>query len=43
MIDVEMVLNLLETDEKIKEVENPIHCNIKEGSIEFRNVTFTYD
>jgi hypothetical protein len=31
MVDVEMVLNLLETDERIKEVENPIQCKIKEG------------
>lgn len=43
MVDVEMVLNLLEVDEKIKEVDNPIDCNIKGGEIEFKNVTFTYD
>jgi ABC-type transport system involved in Fe-S cluster assembly fused permease/ATPase subunit len=43
MVDVEMVLNLLDIDEKIKEVPNPIDCRIKGGDIEFKNVTFTYD
>jgi ABC-type multidrug transport system fused ATPase/permease subunit len=43
MVDVEQVLNLLEVDEKIKEVENPIEANIKGGEIEFKNVSFTYD
>ena len=43
MVDVEQVLNLLEVDEKIPEVENPINCNIKAGEIEFKDVSFTYD
>ena len=43
MVDVEQVLNLLEVDERIKEVDNPIDANIKHGEIEFRNVSFTYD
>ena len=43
MVDVEQVLNLLEVDERIKEVDNTIDANIKHGEIEFRNVSFTYD
>jgi ATP-binding cassette subfamily B protein len=43
MVDVEMVFELLEVDEKIKEVDDPINANIHRGEIEFRNVSFTYD
>lgn len=43
MVDVEMVFELLEIDEKIKEIENPIEDRIEKGEIEFRNVSFTYD
>ena len=43
MVDVEQVLNLLEVDEKIKEVNHPINCNVSKGEIEFKNVSFTYD
>jgi ATP-binding cassette subfamily B protein len=43
MTDVEMVFELLEIDETIKEVRNPIPPSIKGGEIEFKNVFFTYD
>ena len=42
-VDVEIVLELLKTEESITEVENPIEANIQRGEIEFRNVCFTYD
>lgn len=43
MVDVELVFELLEVDEEIKEIENPKPANITKGEIEFRNVRFTYD
>ena len=43
MVDVEQVLNLLEVDEKIAEIDNPIPSKISRGEIEFKNVSFTYD
>jgi ATP-binding cassette subfamily B protein len=43
MVDVELVFELLEIDDAIKEVDNPIEANIHSGEIEFKNVTFTYD
>lgn len=43
MVDVELVFELLEVEEQIKEIENPIPASIKRGEIEFRNVRFTYD
>lgn len=43
MIDVEQVLNLFELDEKIPEPETPINADIKNATIEFKNVSFTYD
>ena len=43
MVDVEQVLNLLEVDEMIPEVENPIDVKCTKGRIEFKNVCFTYD
>lgn len=43
MVDVEQVLNLLDVDEQIPEVENPIEPRVAKGEIEFKNVCFTYD
>jgi len=43
MVDVEQVLNIMETNDKIPEVENPVPVNIKEATIEFKDVEFTYD
>ena len=43
MADVELVFELLEIDESIKEPRNPIPPSIKKGEIEFREVSFTYD
>jgi ATP-binding cassette subfamily B protein len=43
MSDVEMVFELLEVDERIKEVPNPIPVEVRNAEIEFKNVTFTYD
>jgi ABC-type multidrug transport system fused ATPase/permease subunit len=43
MVNVEQILNILETDDKILEPENPETANISKGMIEFRNVSFTYD
>jgi ATP-binding cassette, subfamily B, heavy metal transporter len=43
MVDVELVLELLDINEKILDPVNPIVPHIKEGEIEFRNVSFTYD
>ena len=41
--DVELVLEILDTDETIKENEKPLEANIHSGEIEFKNVSFTYD
>jgi ABC-type multidrug transport system fused ATPase/permease subunit len=43
MVDVEMVFELLDIDEKIKDPVNPVVPKVKGGEIEFRNVSFTYD
>lgn len=43
MVDVEMVFELLEVDEKIKDPSNPLPSKVIGGEIEFRNVSFTYD
>ena len=43
MADVELVFELLEIDESIKEPRNPIPPSINRGEIEFRDVSFTYD
>ena len=43
MVDVEMVFELLEVDEQIKDPQNPIPPSYKGGEIEFRNVSFSYD
>ena len=41
--DVELVLDILETNEHIKELEKPLKADIHSGQIEFKNVSFTYD
>ena len=43
MVNVEQVLNLLEQDDIIKEKKETQPPSLKGGSIEFKNVTFTYD
>lgn len=43
MVDVEMVFELLEIDEKIKDPVDPVPPSITGGEIEFRNVYFSYD
>ena len=43
MVDVEMVFELLEVDESIKDPKRPLPPSIKGGEIEFKNVSFTYD
>lgn len=43
MVDVELVFELLEVDETIKEPAKPVPPSIQGGEIEFRNVSFTYD
>ena len=43
MVDVELVFELLDIDEKIKDPIHPVPVNVKGGEIEFRNVSFTYD
>lgn len=43
MVDVELVFELLEVDETIKEPARPVPPSIQGGEIEFRNVSFTYD
>ena len=43
MVDVELVFELLEVDDRIKDPVNPLPPSIKGGEIEFRNVSFSYD
>jgi ABC-type transport system involved in Fe-S cluster assembly fused permease/ATPase subunit len=43
MSDVELVFELLEIDDTIKEPRNPLPPSINGGEIEFRDVSFTYD
>jgi ABC-type multidrug transport system fused ATPase/permease subunit len=43
MVDVEQILNLLDSNEQIADVANPIEANISKGEIEFKNVNFTYE
>lgn len=43
MVDVEQIFELLDTDERIYEVPNPENCFIREGEIEFKNVSFNYE
>lgn len=42
-VDIELVLDILESNENIKDVEDPIKPNIHSGQIEFKNVSFSYD
>ena len=45
-VDVEQIMVLLEVDDKIKEVPDPVELPPKseiKGKIEFKNVSFTYD
>lgn len=41
--DVELVLDILEVDQAIKEDEEPLKADIHSGQIEFKNVSFSYD
>ncbi len=41
--DVELVLDILDVNQAIKEVEEPVEANIHSGEIEFKNVSFSYD
>ena len=41
--DIELVLDILEQDQAIKEDANPIKANIHSGEIEFKNISFSYD
>lgn len=43
MVDVELVFELLEIDDIIKETSRPLPPSIRGGEIEFKNVSFTYD
>ena len=43
MVDVEQIFELLDTDERINEVPNTEKNRIKEGEIEFKNVSFNYE
>lgn len=41
--DIELVLDILDQDQAIKEIKDPIKANIHSGEIEFKNVSFSYD
>jgi len=41
--DVELVLDILEVDQAIKEKKEPIKADIHSGEITFKNVSFSYD
>ena len=41
--DIELVLDILDQDQAIKETSDPIKANIHSGEIEFKNVSFSYD
>ena len=43
MVDVEQIFELLDTDERIVEVPNTERSRIKQGEIEFKNVSFNYE
>eukprot|EP00350_Pseudokeronopsis_sp_OXSARD2_P012002 CAMPEP_0170557156 /NCGR_PEP_ID=MMETSP0211-20121228/19236_1 /TAXON_ID=311385 /ORGANISM="Pseudokeronopsis sp., Strain OXSARD2" /LENGTH=163 /DNA_ID=CAMNT_0010867901 /DNA_START=890 /DNA_END=1381 /DNA_ORIENTATION=+ len=43
MVDVELVFELLEVDDIIKDPINPLEPKVSEGTIEFKNVCFSYD
>lgn len=40
---MELVLDILEVDQTIKEQAEPLKANIHSGAIEFKNVCFSYD
>ena len=42
-VDIELLLELLNVDESIKDPKHPITTPIVGGEIEFKNVSFTYD
>ena len=41
-VDVEAVLEIMETDSTIQEAHNPVGLFVQKASVEFRNVTFKY-
>lgn len=43
MVDLELVFELLETNEIIQESPTPLPPSIHGGEIEFRNVSFSYE
>jgi ABC-type transport system involved in Fe-S cluster assembly fused permease/ATPase subunit len=43
MVDVEQVLNLLEANDQIMEIPDPVPLKINGGQIKFEKVRFTYD
>lgn len=43
MVDVENIFEIMDVDERIHEVPNPEKCFIKDGEIEFKNVSFNYE
>lgn len=43
MVDVELVLELLETEQDIKDPAFPVPSKINMGEIEFRDVCFAYE
>ena len=43
MVDVEQIFELLDEDERINEVPHPERCFIKDGEIEFKDVSFNYE
>jgi ABC-type multidrug transport system fused ATPase/permease subunit len=42
-VDIELVLDLISSDQSIPDVENPIPVNINQGCVEFKDVSFSYD
>ena len=42
-VDIELVLELMTTHDEIPEPDDPIEVMTKSGTIEFKNVCFTYD
>ena len=43
MVDVENIFEIMDIDERIQEVPFPEHWFIKDGEIEFKNVSFNYE
>ena len=42
-VDIELVLELMTTHDEIPEPDDPIEVMTNRGTIEFKNVCFTYD